>query len=266
MSRNLDLVGTPNARDFGGYATSDGGHIRRGSLFRSGRLSDLTAEDQQRLQGLDVKTVIDFRGSEEAKISPSALDGLAGHTVRHLAIEHGSYGDFMRRVDRGALTYQVMHEQMRTVYRELAIEHGACFRQLFQLLINAEGGLLLHCSAGKDRTGFAVALIQYALGVPLELIIDDYLLTSRFYPPAGEVERFRRDYSEYFTGVDNPQVFSAVMEVSETYLFSAFDAIDEQYGDLDTYLEDVLGMTLSLRGELREKYVLNGVELDAVTQ
>ena len=118
------------------------------------------------------------------------------------------------------------------------------FRALFAHLLEDRAPLVIHCTAGKDRTGFACALILHALGVPDDLIAEDYLLTNRFY---------RRDPA---ASSDLPEDVKQVLaSVEASFLAAAFDAISADYGDLESYFRDGLGIRAGERAELKTRYL-----------
>jgi protein-tyrosine phosphatase len=135
-------------------------------------------------------------------------------------------------------------EIMRESYRNYVRLNTHSFRALFAHLLDDHAPLVIHCTAGKDRTGFACALVLHALGVPDEFIADDYLLTNRFY---------RRDPS---ASTDLPEnVRQAIGSVEASFLAAGFDAIRTDYGDLDSYLRDGLALGVGERTSLRERYL-----------
>ena len=122
--------------------------------------------------------------------------------------------------------------------------HTSSFRTLFAHLLEDRAPLVIHCTAGKDRTGFACALILHALGVPDDLIAQDYLLTNRFY---------RRDPS---ASSDLPDDVRQVLgSVEASFLAAAFDAIGADYGNLENYFRDGLGLTPGERARLETRYL-----------
>src|SRR6185369_15308986 len=133
---------------------------------------------------------------------------------------------------------------MRESYRNYVRHNTASFRNLFGHLLEDRAPLVIHCTAGKDRTGFASALILHALGVPDDVISADYLLTNQFY---------RRDPS---AATDLPEdVRSAIGSVETSYLAAAFDAVGRDYGDLETYLRDGLMLGTAERTALKARYL-----------
>jgi protein-tyrosine phosphatase len=133
---------------------------------------------------------------------------------------------------------------MRETYRSYVRHNTHSFRALFAHLLQDHAPLVIHCTAGKDRTGFACALVLHALGVPDDVIAEDYLLTNRLY---------RRDPA---SGTDLPEdVREAIGSVEASYLAAAFEAIHADYGGLDFYLKDGLGLGESERANLKDRYL-----------
>jgi protein-tyrosine phosphatase len=133
---------------------------------------------------------------------------------------------------------------MRDSYRSYVQQNTPRFRDLFAHLVEDRAPLVIHCIAGKDRTGFACALILHTLGVPDEVISDDYLLTNRFY---------RRDPS---ASTDLPDEVKQVLStVQASFLAAAFEAIVADYGNLESYLRDGLGIGAAEREELEARYL-----------
>jgi protein-tyrosine phosphatase len=133
---------------------------------------------------------------------------------------------------------------MRDSYRSYAQQNTPRFRALFAHLLEDRAPLVIHCTAGKDRTGFACALILHTLGVPDEVISEDYLLTNRFY---------RRDPN---SGSDLPDHVTQVLgSVQPAFLGAAFEAIDADYGSLEAYLRDGIGLGAAERTALAARYL-----------
>jgi protein-tyrosine phosphatase len=133
---------------------------------------------------------------------------------------------------------------MRESYRNYVRHNTASFRNLFGHLLEDRAPLVIHCTAGKDRTGFASALILHALGVADEIIAEDYLLTNRHY---------KRDASN---ASDLPaDVLDAIGNVEASYLAAAFEAVGSEYGDLETYLRDGLKLGTPERTALKARYL-----------
>jgi protein-tyrosine phosphatase len=240
-ARHLNLEGASNFRDLGGYPTADGRIVRWRRIFRSNHLGHLTPADIDVVRGLGVRSAFDFRGLDERA---AAMCGIEDITVHPLPIEPTVVAALRARLAAGSLSADDALEIMRESYRNYVRLNTHSFRALFAHLLDDHAPLVIHCTAGKDRTGFACALVLHALGVPDEFIADDYLLTNRFY---------RRDPSASTDLPDN--VRQAIGSVEASFLAAGFDAIRTDYGDLDSYLRDGLALGVGERTSLRERYL-----------
>jgi protein-tyrosine phosphatase len=241
-ARHFDLEGASNFRDLGGYPGKDGRAIRWRRIFRSNHLGHLTPGDIDVLRGLGLKRAFDFRSAEERG---AATCGIADIAVHSLPIEPTVVAA-LRALRAGGtpLSSVEAREAMRDSYRNYVRHNTPRFRALFAHLLENGAPLVIHCTAGKDRTGFASALILHALGVPEDLIAEDYLLTNRFY---------RRDPS---AGTDLPEdVRLALTSVDASFLAAAFEAIRDGYGDLEAYLSDGLALAACDRATLEACYL-----------
>jgi protein-tyrosine phosphatase len=241
-ARHFNLAGASNFRDLGGYPAKDGRNVRWRQIFRSNHLGHLTDDDIAVLRGLGVRSAFDFRGLEERA---AALCGVSDITVHSLPVEPTVVAA-LRAIAAGGtpLSKKAAVEVMRDSYRSYVQHNTPRFRALFAHLLEDHAPLVIHCTAGKDRTGFACALILHTLGVPNEVISEDYLLTNRFY---------RRDPS---ASSDLPDAVKQVLgSVQASFLAAAYDAIDADYGDLESYLRDGLGLGIAEREQLAARYL-----------
>ncbi len=248
--RRLALQGTPNFRDFGGYTTRDNRRVRWGVLYRSGHLNQLSDSDLDITAALDIGLVCDFREVQESERTPNRYAPHHNPRIENLPIMPGSASNiFSRRSARGDADPEEMVRVMIDINRDLALKQQDAYRKLFALLAEHDSGTLIHCAAGKDRTGFGAALILAALGVPEETLLHDYLLTQKYFPIAREMAVVRRKYA-----VDLPDpIMRPVLEVRPEYLRGAFDAVHAEYGSLDDYLRDALRVDANMQRELRSK-------------
>jgi protein-tyrosine phosphatase len=241
-ARHLNLAGASNFRDLGGYPARDGRAVRWRQIFRSNHLGHLTEADIEALRPLRLKSAFDFRGTEERV---GAMCGLQEIAVHSLPIEPTVVAALRARLADGVpLSSADAVDVMRESYRNYVRYNTPSFRALFAHLLEDRAPLVIHCTAGKDRTGFACALILHSLGVPDDLIAEDYLLTNRFY---------RRDPS---ASSDLPDDVKQVLgSVQLSFLAAAFEAIDADYGDLENYLRDGLGLGAADREALEARYL-----------
>jgi protein-tyrosine phosphatase len=241
-TRHLNLSGASNFRDIGGYATRDGRTVRWRQIFRSNHLGHLTEDDAAVLRSLGVKSAFDFRGAGERA---EALCVMSDITVHSLPVEPTVVAA-LRAIAAGGTPLSADHavEVMRDSYRSYVQQNTPRYRALFAHLLEDRAPLVIHCTAGKDRTGFACALILHTLGVPDEVISEDYLLTNRFY---------RRDPN---SGSDLPDHVKQVLgSVQPAFLSAAFEAIDADYGNLETYLRGGIGLGAPERAALAARYL-----------
>jgi protein-tyrosine phosphatase len=193
------------------------------------------------LRQLGVRTAFDFRGREERA---AALCGVPEITVHSLPIEPTVVAALRARLAGGSLSAEDALEIMRESYRNYVRLSTESFRSLFTHLLDDCAPLVIHCTAGKDRTGFACALILHALGVPDDVIAEDYLLTNRFY---------RRDPA---ASPDLPQdVRDAIGSVHPSFLAAGIEAVQADYGGLQGYLRDGLGIGEQERTSLQARYL-----------
>ena len=236
------MTGATNFRDLGGYTGHGGQQVKWRSIFRSDHLAGLTPVDQSVLAQLGVTRAVDFRGQAESAAYAYALPGVAYHP---LAIEPTVVQRAMELQSSGRqLTAQDAVELMQETYRGFVHDNAARFAALFQLLLASDEPLVFHCTAGKDRTGFAAALILFALGVPRDVVMHDYLLTNSLYRrPAG-------------MGSHAPQEVLAVLwRVQEEFLEAALHKVESEFGGLQPYLVDVLGVDAAAQKELASRYL-----------
>jgi len=241
-ARHLKLAGASCFRGLGGYPAKDGRTVRWRQIFRSNHLGHLTETDIEVLRPLGLKSAFDFRGAEERVAAMCGLEEIAVHS---LPVEPTVAAALRARLASGvALSSTDALEVMRDSYRNYVRYNTPSFRALFEHLLEDRAPLVIHCTAGKDRTGFACALILHALDVPDDVIAEDYLLTNRFY---------RRDPT---VSSDLPEeVRQALASVEASFLAAAFETIRAGYGNLETYFSEGLGLGVSERAELRARYL-----------
>jgi protein-tyrosine phosphatase len=242
LARHLSLAGASNFRDLGGYPARDGRIVRWRQIFRSNHLGHLTDEDIAAVRKLGVKSAFDFRGAEERQAALCLMNDV---TVHSLPVEPTVVAA-LRAIVAGGTQLSTDHavEVMRDSYRGYVQQNTPRFRALFAHLLEDRAPLVIHCTAGKDRTGFACALILHTLGVSSDVIAEDYLLTNHYY---------RRDPNN---GSELPEDVKNVLgTVRASFLDAAFEAIDADYGDLETYLRDGLGLGQAERASLEARYL-----------
>ena len=240
-SRRVRLRGAHNVRDIGGYKTIDGRLVKRGLLYRADGLHRLTQKDVQTLDSLGIQSAVDFREEKEHLRKPDRLP--AGVRQTWLPIDVGGYE--LRQEVRAAIAGTAegdLSDVMVRVGRELIEGHSKVYAAWLAAMATEDDALpqIFHCTAGKDRTGLAAALLLRILGVPSETVIEDYELSNRYLDQLSRrvirrvrlVSLFRAD----------GKVIRPLLVADRRYLQASFDAIHAGWGNFDSYVEAGLGL------------------------
>lgn len=244
-ARLLAFEGIHNFRDLGGYTTGDGHSVAWGRLYRSGHLANASRSDLQQLQRLQLDTLIDFRSSAEREDEPSRLPEDTTFTQLSIPIlDSGNDAlihDLHARIDSGDLAGFNADDFMLQANRQFADEFTPQYRHFIQTVLAAEGRpLAWHCTAGKDRTGFAAAILLRILGVPEEQIMADYLASRE---PSLEARSQDLMLLRVFKGEAAASTVETMLGVDARWLQAGFDEIDARWGSFDAYVRDGLQLT-----------------------
>lgn len=240
--RHVEMEGAPNFRDLGGYATEDGHHVRWGLLFRSDDLSRLSDDDLERMHRLGIRLVCDFRGADERAEAPDRLPAADPPAVAELEISDPSFSaaGLRERITSGDADLDlraVLIEANRLFATRFAPQYAA----MFDRITRPENlPALVHCTAGKDRTGFASAIVLRALGVPMETVTEDFLLTNLY--TAAKIERTLLLIRLVSLLRADPERIRPALGVEPAYLDAAFGEISARWGSFDAYRRDALGL------------------------
>jgi protein-tyrosine phosphatase len=251
-ARRLPLDGAHNARDLGGYAGVDGRRVRWGKVYRSDALGDLSDDDVTYLARLGVHQVVDFRSELEREREPDRLPVSPSPRVvlRPIFGEALDPQILRDRILSGDAQADEMAEMLVEGNRAFVTEFAPVYSGFLHDLADPQNlPVLFHCTAGKDRAGFAAAALLMALGVPREKIMQDYLLTNGFSEATTRrMLNVLRVVSFFRTDPDDVR---PLFEARQTYLQAAFDTIDARYGSDDAYLREGLGLDDATISRLR---------------
>ncbi len=238
--RRRPLAAATNLRDLGGYRTTDGATVKWRKLYRSNELSKLDEAAQAALHAVGIRTICDFRNDDERAASPTPQAADNPAETHHIPIKvTASVGEVLRS---GKATGEDVRNVMRDIYKIFAMDHAQAYRMLFHRMVDgAPYPLVFHCTAGKDRTGVAAALVLSALGVSRDDVVEDYMLTNQYWNAPHDL---LSNLSE--------EVRAAVLDAHPEYLDAAFDAIESRFGSVENYLRDAMGLTPGRRARLRE--------------
>jgi len=242
--RYIPLQGLLNTRELGGYPVNVNGkqkQVKWGLIYRSGGPENMNAADKAQLEGRNIKTVVDFRAAEERS---EVFNLFSLQKKVELSIDAGNLMGTI--LETGEWLYNPItkeaEEEMLKLYSILPVEGIPRYKELFSLLSQPDNTpLLFHCAAGKDRTGFASALILHALGASMETIMEDYLASTEYLRPY---------WKQY---ISTSPCMLPYMTVKKEYLLRAFSVL-EDYGGIDSYLAKELGVDMSL---LQKHYTEN---------
>ena len=250
----LPTQGIFNLRDYGGYTVADGAVMKRGLLFRSGQHRDATDDDLDLFQSLGIATIIDFRGRSERTSFPCrrhpqfdaeviAFDGETTSSPPH----EGGGGV-------SEMTPQRAFDRMINVYTRMPVNSAMIdmFGRYFKALDEGDGGGLIHCFAGKDRTGIAAALLMHVLGAHHDDIVAEFLLTNDA-PNREILERQSLPRMEEHYGTIDAEALSNLMGVREEYIATYWAEVTRDHGSVDAYLAQRLGVDEARKARLQSR-------------
>ena len=254
MTRLIAFEAIDNFRDFGDYVAGDR-RLKRGLLYRSAHQARATDADLQRLAELGLAVIVDLRRSNERERDPSRRwDGFAAQVIENDIGQDTAdeWGTFIAGSD---LTVASFRDYMLDYYRHAPFQrrHIDLYRRYFEALAAGEGPILVHCAAGKDRTGIICALTHHVAGVHDDDILADYLLTNEPERLTARLPLIREAVREATGRVASDEALMTAMRVEAEYLAEAFAAMRAAHGSLDGYLDEALGLDAELRERVRRR-------------
>jgi protein-tyrosine phosphatase len=252
------LADAPNFRDFGGYGTSDGRRVRTGVLYRSDQLHRLAGRDLQSIGELGISLVIDLRQAPERRRAPNPPIGGARELVADVLAGAGRDAEGITADGWARIAAGLGTEFMRELYRDLVASAGArrAYAAMMRGIIEAEGAVVIHCAAGQDRTGWAVATLLTALGVHRDVVIEDYLLSAARLDEKHQrvAKSYARRYAHLGIGESELQ---PLLWIRREYIEEAFAEMERLYGSFEDYLQQALGVDAGARDALRARLLVN---------
>ncbi len=251
--RALRLENTLNSRDLGGYSTADGRSVKWGMLYRADSLAYLNAADQDRLRALGLVRITDFRSESERQEAPDQLPQQSpAIDYRTLAINNPAVD--VAALGRRFYAGDLSNEELLALTDRSAYINDEALREAWGRWLRslAEPGALpqlFHCTAGKDRTGFAAAIVLLTLGVSREDVMADFLLSNEYL--AGKSESNLQRIQENSASTLDSELLRQVLGVSPASLEGAFEAMEQKFGSVDGYIEYGLGVDKSTRERLQ---------------
>lgn len=260
--RYIDLEGTFNFRDIGGYKTNENRTVSFGKIYRSDALNFLTPEDVKQVEALGIKSIIDYRNEKE-RVGNEDVE-IPGTTVYYLdpkadvaalasseMNDKGSGGHQFDTLTADFAKTLMTQQNVQFVHNKDSVE---AYKAMFDIILDETNiASVQHCRGGKDRTGYGIALILFALGVDKKTIVEDYMLTN-FY----KKDKNEKSLQELFdkTG-DHDKVLAVryLKEAHESFIMAALNEIDTHFETPLNYLQTVIGLDDEKITKLKDLYL-----------
>lgn len=251
--RILPLKSGHNFRDMGGYPTREGRQVKWRTVYRSGYMSRIDDSDREELHRLGIDTICDFRSNSERDERPTIWHEGSPTELWSRDHEHsvGILFELMKRADPKA---EDTRNAMVDAYRTLPYEQSDSYREFFGRLAAGRLPILFNCSAGKDRTGVAAAILLDLLGVSREQIVEDYMISNNYIDGLIEWMRTSSNYAAFVSeDIDRAM---PLMSCDASYLDTTFATIESNHGSTAAYLAEELGIAPDQQARIRE-YLLD---------
>ena len=260
--KSLGIASIPNLRDMGGYKTTNGATIARGLVYRSNQLHNISPGDMLLLAKLNLKNSFDLRTATERNAKPDELPVGVNNVWLNVMADFSTAGlvnlaellsdPQQANIELGDGKVEDMYKGGYRQFVSLSSAQTA-YRELFLSLGDPNQlPVLFHCTSGKDRTGWAAAALLSLLGVPMEVVIEDYLRSNEYLLPLHETT-----IQQFIAAGGNPSIPAAALGVKEEYLHAAFDEMQTKYGSIENYFSEGLGITVDQQTDLRNLYLTN---------
>lgn len=254
--RNVGLDGAPNFRDLGGYPGADGRVVRCGLVYRSESLAGLSDRDLEVLRRLGIGLVVDLRSAGEKRAQPNRWpQGLPAETLGlDVDADLRAGNDDLLGILKASPNREGASRLLLATYRSLPLGFGRHLARLFDRLSGSDcPPAVMHCTVGKDRTGFLAAMLLFALGVPRSSVYEDYVATADFADPARLAPSIAEVLRRRLGSEPDAAVTETLLGVHRDYLDAALAAVESDYGAIDRYLETVGGLNAGKRERLRAR-------------
>lgn len=233
--RVIPVRGAVNFRDIGGYETTAGRQVVWGRIFRSDAIDKLTNADVELMDKKGIHTVVDLRGSAEAKLAPDRLPPNTDYTLSPAGSDNLPNPQEMVKALK-------QKDFLLKFYGEGVGHYGDKYRAVFVKLLGAADGeaVMYHCTGGRDRTGMQTALVLYTLGVPYSVIEADYLASNVYLSRHTHMQAYT-DAMVAATGMAKEQI-EEQMKLKPQLLHAFFDAIKTKYGTVEQFLQEEMAI------------------------
>ena len=258
--QSLGIESVSNLRDLGGYKTSDGTTVAGKLVYRSNQLYNISDKDMEKIAGLDLKVDFDLRTALERDAKPDELPAGVKYVSLDVMADAGQAGPVLLdqlfsdpEAANAALGGGKAEALFIASYRQFISLPSAqeSLRSLFLSLGDQEQlPALFHCTTGKDRTGWAAAVLLTILGVPKETVMEDYLRSNDYILPM-----YQKVIDDFVAAGGDASIPQAILGVKQEYLEAAFDEVNVKYGTIENYFSQGLGIDASQQKALRDLYL-----------
>lgn len=252
IERVLPLASAPNFRDIGGYTTATGEIVRWNRVYRSSALDQLSLQDQQKLAQLNIQTICDVRTKEEHLADPDRLpDGIDA-----ISIAPSSDDSVLKAVLRLLLQKGFLEGLLADLYQRVMIrDNPQVFAEIFTRIADNDNlPMVIHCAAGKDRTGITIALLLALLGVPDETIIADYAYSNHYYEFFKHATRKNLAQLRIIGLTESD--FDYLLIADGEMLQETLNKVRLQYGSIEAYLTDYVGLSPEILASVRDNLLV----------
>lgn len=257
-NRHIDFRKVANFRDIGGLKTKDGNIIQWGKIYRSDNLSQLKSSEFRKFNDMHIQAVFDLRTSNEIKGKEDQLPK-GVHYIHSPTLEDSEdmLTQMRSKVIRGEVSGEQSVQLMVGLYEGMVSDNIPSIRLLIHQILDSDGAVLYHCSAGKDRTGIVTALLLSVLNVDRGTIVNEYLLSD--YYRRGKIKKMlgKAKLAKIIKPHIGIEAIQHFMSVDERYINAAFDVIDHKYGGMEKYIHNELGIGDEERQLIIKKFTYN---------
>ena len=245
---HIELEGTINTRDLGAYFL-DNININKGVLFRSDKLSNLTENDINKLKNLGIKRIVDFRSELEKSREPNIIPNGIKYIEMPISVDK-KMNEKLKDILSGNNDKDI-RDFLIDANKEFVLDHQSVFSNFLKDLVKYKEPTLFHCTAGKDRTGFASYLIYSICGIDEDFIILDYLSSNKYIEKNLE-KQFENISKIMGLSIEEAREIEPILRVDIDYITSAIDTINENYNSVQEFITNTLNFSLREQDQLKE--------------
>ena len=237
--RKLSMDGSYNTRELGGYKTTDGKSVKWGVLFRSDKLSDISLEDQKYLKNLGIQRIVDFRSKAEKTEDPDKIPEGVAYIEMPIEVD-GAMRTKIEAILKGEINRNVK-DFLIEANEEFIKNYSHIYSKFLKDLAKEQKPTMFHCTAGKDRAGFAAAITLIAIGVSKEDAINDYMKTNEY--TAERIDEMISKIELMSLYQTDGELLRPLLGVEREYLEAAFKTAENEYGSIENYIRSGLNIS-----------------------